>query len=91
MEEHSSSANFFRNFPRQKKVLCVWSTIHIPRFYVVRQLSRYEDMEDIFRNLLSSRYRVDIFKRHDSECRNTQNNEFNDMIIFFLNDIIIFS
>ncbi len=33
MEEDWSSANFFRNFPRQKKVLCKWSKMQILRFY----------------------------------------------------------
>ena len=37
MEEHWSSAYFFRNFPRQKKVLSVWPTMHILCFYFVGQ------------------------------------------------------
>ena len=46
MEEHWSSANFFRTFPRQKKVFCVWSkfyilhiTIHLPNGNAVSWLS----------------------------------------------------
>ena len=37
MGEHSSSANFFRNFQRQKKILCVWSKMDILCFYFVGQ------------------------------------------------------
>ncbi len=37
MEEHWSSANFFRNFLRQKKVVCMKSEMQILRFYLVRQ------------------------------------------------------
>ncbi len=37
MVEHWSSAIFFRNFPRQKRVLCVWPKMHILHFYFVGQ------------------------------------------------------
>ncbi len=29
LKKHWSSANFFANYPRQKKVPCVWSNMHI--------------------------------------------------------------
>ena len=35
IEEHGSSANLFRNFPRQKKVHYVQSKMHILHFYFV--------------------------------------------------------
>ncbi len=35
MEEDWSSAHHFRNFPRQKKVLCLWSEMWILHFYFV--------------------------------------------------------
>ncbi len=37
MEEYWVSANFFRNFPRQKKVLYILSKMHILCFYFVGQ------------------------------------------------------
>ena len=37
LEEHWSSANFVNNYPRQKKVPCMWSNMHILRFYFVGQ------------------------------------------------------
>ena len=37
MKEDWSSANHLRNFPRQKKALCVWSKMQILHFYFVLQ------------------------------------------------------
>ncbi len=41
MEEDWSSANHFRNFLRQKKVLCVSCKMQILRFYFVEQIFWY--------------------------------------------------
>ncbi len=38
MEDHWSSAKCLRNFPRQKKVLCMWCKMHILHFYFVGQM-----------------------------------------------------
>ncbi len=38
MGMHWSSANFFRNYPRQKRVLYVWFKMHILRFHFVGQI-----------------------------------------------------
>ena len=38
MEEHWSSANFFRNFPRRKKVLCMWSKMHMYWYFMGQSL-----------------------------------------------------
>ncbi len=42
MEERWSSANFFTNFPKQKKVLSVWSKMHILRFTFCGRNLKYQ-------------------------------------------------
>ena len=48
MKEYWSSANFSRNHPRQKKVLCMWSKMHILSFYFVGQMWQTCPFEDLF-------------------------------------------
>ncbi len=47
MAENLSSANHFRNFPRQKKVISLWSKMQILPFYFVGQAFAWSDIWEI--------------------------------------------